>query len=148
MLTKTHINKIKEALKNGTGVDIKISKTQTRKAAKKGGSLFSAIIPLARSIAPTLAETLGLSALAGLASEGASQVMKAISGSGHQTGSFLIPQDKVDKLIAHKNLLASKQRQDILNALQTGGQLVVKPTKTQQGGFLSTLLASVRVPLL
>ena len=48
-----------------------------------------------------LAKTLGLSALAGLASEGASQVVKKISGSGQRamTGGFLIPQDKIQKLI-------------------------------------------------
>ena len=56
---------------------------------RQGGSLFSAIIPLA----PTLAKTLGLSALAGLASEGASQVVKKISGG------FIIPQSKIDQLI-------------------------------------------------
>jgi len=35
-----------------------------------------------------------------------------------------------------------------MTALQTGGQLVIKPTKTQSGGFLGTLLASIGVPLL
>ena len=35
-----------------------------------------------------------------------------------------------------------------MSALQTGGQIVVKPTKTQSGGFLGTLLASIGVPLL
>ena len=32
MLTKTQINKINKAMNGGTGVDIKISKTQIRKA--------------------------------------------------------------------------------------------------------------------
>jgi len=32
MLTKTQINKIKKAVQNNTGVDIKISKTQIRKS--------------------------------------------------------------------------------------------------------------------
>ena len=40
MLTKTQINKIKKAMKNGTGVDIKISKTQIRKGMKYGGHYF------------------------------------------------------------------------------------------------------------
>ena len=35
-----------------------------------------------------------------------------------------------------------------LNALQTGNGLVIKPTRTQQGGFLGTLLSSTGVPLL
>jgi len=33
-------------------------------------------------------------------------------------------------------------------ALQSGGQLVIKPTPKQRGGFLGTLLASIWVPIL
>ena len=40
MLTKTQINKIQKAMRDGNGVDIKISKTQIRKAVKYGGSLW------------------------------------------------------------------------------------------------------------
>ena len=94
-----------------------------------------------------MGKTLGLSALAGLASEGASQVVKKISGNGIQSGGFLIPQNKIDQLIAYKHLLTNKQKKDILNSLQSGGQLVVKPTKSQYGGFLGTLLASIGLPL-
>ena len=35
-----------------------------------------------------------------------------------------------------------------MNALQTGGKLVIKPTKAQSGGFLGSLLAAVDIPLL
>ena len=121
------------------GMDIKLSKTNIRKQV--GGSLLTSILTLGRTLAPTLGKTLGLSALAGLASEGASQVVKKISGG------FLIPQNKIDQLIAYKHLLTDKQKKDILNSLQSGGQLVVKPTKSQYGGFLGTLLASIGIPL-
>ena len=161
MLTANQKKRIAKAAALGKGVEIKISKTQIRKVVKQGGSLFSAIIPLARSFAPTLAKTLGLSALAGLASEGASQVVKKISGSGQrakrageqakgpsgQVGGFLIPQNKIQKLIENKHLLTNKQKQDILTALQSGGQVVVKPTKKQSGGLLGTMLASIGIPL-
>ena len=147
MLTTNQIKRIAKAAALGKGVEIKISKTQIRKVMKQGGSLFSAIIPLARSLAPTLAKTLGLSALAGLASEGASQVVKKISGKGTMTGGFLIPQDKIQKLIDNKHLLTNKQKQDILTALQSGGQVVVKPSKKQSGGLLGTMLASIGIPL-
>ena len=40
MLTKTQINRLKKAMSQGRGSDIKISKTQIRKAVKHGGSLF------------------------------------------------------------------------------------------------------------
>ena len=147
MLTANQKKRIAKAAALGKGVEIKISKTQIRKVVKQGGSLFSAIIPLARSFAPTLAKTLGLSALAGLASEGASQVVKKISGKGAMTGGFLIPQNKIQKLIDNKHLLTNKQKQDILTALQSGGQVVVKPSKKQSGGLLGTMLASIGIPL-
>ena len=146
MLTANQIKKIQKAASQGKGVEIKVSKSQ---AQKVGGSLFSALFPLARSAAPMLAKTLGLSALAGLASEGASQVVKKISGSGQRamTGGFLIPQDKIQKLIDNKHLLTNKQKEQILSALQSGGQVVVKPTKKQSGGLLGTMLASIGIPL-
>ena len=37
MLTKTQINKLNKAKKNGVGSDIKISKAQISKIAKHGG---------------------------------------------------------------------------------------------------------------
>ena len=146
MLTANQIKKIQKAASQGKGAEIKVSKSQ---AQKVGGSLFSALFPLARSAAPMLAKTLGLSALAGLASEGASQVVKKISGSGQRamTGGFLIPQDKIQKLIDNKHLLTNKQKEQILTALQSGGQVVVKPTKKQSGGLLGTMLASIGIPL-
>ena len=150
MLTANQIKKIQKAASQGKGAEIKVSKSQ---AQKVGGSLFSALFPLARSAAPMLAKTLGLSALAGLASEGASQVVKKISGSGQpkasraMTGGFLIPQDKIQKLIDNKHLLTNKQKEQILSALQSGGQVVVKPTKKQSGGLLGTMLASIGIPL-
>jgi len=70
-----------------------------------------------------------------------------IFGKG-QRGGFLIPQDKIAQLIAYKHLLSAGQKKDILNALQPGNGLVIRPTRTQQGGFLGTLLASIGVPLL
>ena len=126
-------------------MDIRLAKTNIRKQV--GGSLLSTVLTLGRSFAPTIAKTLGLSALGGLASEGASQLVKAISGKGVQTGGFLVPQDKIEKLIEYKHLLSTKQKQDILNALQSGSGVHIKPTKTQSGGFLGTLLASIGIPL-
>ena len=45
-------------------------------------------------------------------------VLKKISGG--QVGGFLILQSKINQLIAYKHLLSTKQKQGILNALQTG----------------------------
>ena len=133
------VKRLKKNQKLRKGMDIKLAKTNIRKQV--GGSLLTSILTLGRTLAPTLGKTIGLSALAGLASEGASQVVKKISGG------FLIPQNKIDQLIAYKHLLTDKQKRDILNSVQSGGQLVLKPTKSQYGGFLGTLLASIGLPL-
>ena len=97
-------------------------------------------MPLAnKGIAP-----IATGALSGLASLGVDKIF----GKGVQQGGFLIPQNKIAQMIAYKHLLSAGQKKDILKALQSGGQLVIKPTRTQQGGFLGTLLASIGVPLL
>ena len=130
--------------KEKKGMEIKLSKTNIRKQI--GGSLLTSVLSMARMFGPTIAKTLGLSALAGAAGAAGSQVVKKIAGKG-QTGGFLIPQNKIDKLIANKHLLSAKQKKDILDALQSGSGVVVKPTKTQSGGFLGTLLASIGIPM-
>ena len=131
--------------KEKKGMEIKLSKTNIRKQI--GGSLLTSVLSMARMFGPTIAKTLGLSALAGAAGAAGSQVVKKIAGKGTKTGGFLIPQNKIDKLIANKHLLSAKQKKDILDALQSGSGVVVKPTKTQSGGFLGTLLASIGIPL-
>ena len=63
------------------------------------------------------------------------------------TGGFLIPQNKIDQLIQYKNLLTNAQKQQILAAVQSGGQVVINPTAKQRGGFLGSLLESIGMPL-
>ena len=60
---------------------------------------------------------------------------------------FLIPQNKIDQLIKHKNWLTKGQKEQILSAVQSGGEVVINPTVKQRGGFLGSLLASIRIPL-
>ena len=50
-------------------------------------------------------------------------------------------------MIQHKNLLTDKQKQQIQAALQSGGEVIVRPSVKQQGGFLGSLLASIGIPL-
>ena len=141
-------NVVKRSRKNQKlrkGMDIKLAKTNIRKQV--GGSLLTTILSLGKTLAPTIGKTLGLSALAGLASEGTSQIVKKISGKGVQKDGFEIPRNKINQLIAYKDLLTDKQKRDILVALQSGGQLFLIPTKSQHGGFIGALLASIGVPL-
>ena len=137
MLTKTQINKLKKAMSQGTGSDIKISKTQIRRAVRQGGSFWGSLIssgskllPMAKPLAKKAIAPLATGALSGLASLGADKIF----GKG-QRGGFLIPIDKIAQLVAYKHLLTTGQKKDILKALQTGNGLVIRPTKTQQGGF-------------
>ena len=151
MLTKTQINRIQKAASLGKGVDLKISKTQMTKVVQKGGSLFSSLLALGTKLLPK-AMNLATKTLPGLATGALSSLgnfaTDKILGAGTQSGGFLIPNSKIQQLITHKNLLTAKQKQDILNALQSGGELRIKPTKKQSGGFLGTLLASIGVPIL
>ena len=149
MLTKTQLNKIQKAASNRTWVDLKISKTQIRKAVKQGGSLFSSLAMLGAKALPfvTKAASKALPALAtGAVSALGSLGIDKIFGKG-MTGGFLIPQNKIEQLIKYKNLLTKAQKEQILAAVQSGGQLVINPTAKQRGGFLGSLLASIGVPL-
>ena len=146
LVSATMKKKLEKNRKLNKGMDIKLAKTNIRK--QFGGNLLTSILVLGRTFGPTIAKTLGLSALGGLASEGASQIVKKISGKGVQRGGFLIPQNKINKLIANKHLLSAKQKKDILEALQSGSGVVIKPTKTQSDGFLGTLLASIGIPMI
>ena len=66
--------------KEKKGMDIKLSKTNIRKQV--GGSLLTSILSLGRVFGPTIAKTIGLSALVGATSAGASQLVKKIAGKG------------------------------------------------------------------
>ena len=109
-----------------------------------------------------------MAALDGLASEGASKLVKKITGvnllrdvvhkemalactlkkmTGGQVGGFLIPQYTINQLIAYKHLLTNNQKTDILNALQTGSDVRIQPTKTQLGNGLGIVLATTGILL-
>ena len=149
MLTKTQVNKIKKAISQKTGVDLKISKTQIRKSVKQGGSLFSSLallgakaLPYAVKAASKALPALATGAVSALGSLGIDKMF----GKG-MSGGFLIPQNKIDQLIQYKDWLTKKQKEQILGAVQSGGQLVINPTAQQRGGFLGSLLASIGIPL-
>lgn len=152
MLTKTQLKRIQKAMRNNTGCDIKISKSQIRKAVKQGGSLWSSLVSLGTKLLPMVTKkvlpSLATGAMSGLASLGVDKIF-GNGQVGGQTGGFIIPQTKIDRLIKYKDWLTEAQKKkQIVNAIHTGGQVVIKPTKTQSGGFLGTLLASIGVPLL
>ena len=108
------------------GMDIKLAKTNIRKQV--GGNLLTSILSMGRALAPTIGKTLGLSTLAGLASEGASQLVKKISG-GNVLMDFA---SELNKRVDNRRRPRSNQLADRILASAYG---------RQRGGFLITLNA-------
>ena len=106
-------------------------------------SIGTKMLPFVTKDAAKTAPPLATGALSALGSLGIDKLF----GSGQVTGGFLIPNEKVELLIKHKNLLTKKQKENTLNALQSGGQVVIEPTVKQRGGLLGTVLASIGIPL-
>ena len=105
-------------------MDIKLAKTNIRKQV--GGNLLTSILSMGRALAPTIGKTLGLSALAGLARDGASQLVKKISG-----GSVLMDfASELNKRVDNRRRPRSNQLADRILASAYG---------RQRGGFLITL---------
>ena len=139
MLTKTQLKKIQKSLANGTGVDIKISKTQIRKVAKQGGSLFTTLASLRARVLPYAVKGLSkaVSALAtGAVSALGSLGINKIFGKG-----INIPKKFFPMLPYIVNELTSSQIDQINRVTQSGGRLVIKPTRKQvEGGVWEHLL--------
>ena len=111
MLTKTQLKRIQKAMNNGTGVDLKISKTQMSHLVHEGGSLWSSLItlgakplPYASKAVTKVAPALATGALQALGSLGVDKIF------GKGQGGFLIPQNKIDQLIKYKDLLTNRKR--------------------------------------
>ena len=126
---------------NESGVDIKISKSGIRKAVQEGGSLWSSLFSLGTKLLPyaTKAVSKAVPALAtgALSALGFLGINKIFGK--RQTGGFLIPQNKINQLIKYKVLLTEAQKKQIVSAIHTGGRVLIRPTKTQSGGFSGTL---------
>src|SRR5688572_26590866 len=85
-LTQRQINKMIKADENGTGVTIKLSKTQLVHNAEVEGGFIGAILPFLATAGKFLLSKvlpgLATGALAGVGSAAASKVIDKISGSG------------------------------------------------------------------
>ena len=145
MLTKRQISKIQKSLTNGTGSDIKITKTQIRSSVKHGGNLFTSLASLGAKVLPyaikgvsKAAPGLATGALSALGDIG----LKKIFGNG-----ITIPKKFFPMLPLIKPELLKSQI-DLINKLaQSGKRVYIKPTmKQMEGGFLGTL-ASIGIPM-
>ena len=145
MLTQRQIARIKKSLANGTGSDIKISKTQITRSVKHGGNLFTSLISLGSKLLPFAIK--GVSKVAPALATGAATALgdigiKKLFGKG-----ITIPKRFFPFLPPIANVFTKAQIDQIKKVFKTGGRLVIKPTQAQiEGGFLGTL-ASIGIPM-
>ena len=145
MLTKRQIAKIKKSLANGTGSDIKISKTQIRKSVKHGGNLFSSLASLGAKVLPYAIK--GISKAVPALATGAATALGELGINKIFGKGITIPPEFIPMLPPSKGEFTKSQRDQINKAYQTGGRLVITPTRKQiEGGFLGTL-ASIGIPM-
>ena len=142
MVPKNTANRVAKSKGLGKGVQIKISKANVRK--QTGSGILTSVLPVLRNVAPTIGKTLGLSALAGLASEGASQVIKKISGGQI----FQVPNQHLFRLAMLSELLNKGQIRDLAKAHQDGSDMLFKITQKQVGNGIGSILATIGIPMI
>ena len=120
MVPKNTVKRVAKSLELGKGVQIKISKANVRKQTGQG--IFTSLMPVLRTVAPTVGKTLGLSALAGLASEGASQLPVVKKITGGQV--FQVPNKDLFRLAMMSDLLNKGQIRDLAKAHQNGSDML------------------------
>ena len=145
MLTKRQITKIGKSLRDGTGSDIKISKTQIRKSVKHGGNLFSSLASIGAKVLPYAIK--GISKAVPALATGAATALGELGINKIFGKGITIPKKFFPMLPAIRGEL-TKSQIDLINKIyQSGGRLVIKPTRKQiEGGFLGTL-ASIGIPI-
>ena len=148
MFTRRQIARIKKSLANGTGTDIKISKTQISRSVKHGGNLFTSLASLGARFLPYAIK--GVSKVAPALATGAASALgekglKKLFGKG--VPSVTIPKRFLPMLPPFAREFTKAQIDQINKVYKTGGRLVIKPTHRQkEGGFLGTL-ASIGIPM-
>ena len=145
MLTKTQISKIKKSISNGSGSDIKISKTQIRKSVKHGGNLFSTLANIGAKVLPfaikgmtKAAPAVATGALGALGSLGIDKIF----GKG-----ITIPKKFFPMLPTIRSEFTKPQIDKINKLYNSGKRVYFKPTQRQiEGGMLGTL-ATIGIPM-
>ena len=145
MLTKRQISKIEKSIANGTGSDIKISKTQIRHSVKHGGNLFTSLASIGAKVLPYAIK--GISKVAPALATGAASALGEIGLNKIFGKGITIPKKFFPMLPAIRGELTKSQIDLINKMFQSGGRVVIKPTRKQiEGGLLGTL-ASIGIPM-
>ena len=142
IVPKNTANRVSKSKGLGKGVQIKISKANVRKQTGQG--IFTSLLPVLRNVAPTIGKTVGLSALAGLASEGASQLVKKITGGQI----FRVSNEHLFRLAMLSEPLNKGQIRDLGKAHKDGSDMLFKITQKQVGNGIGTILASIGIPMI
>ena len=150
LLTTRQNTKLRNALNNKSGTDIKLSKTQIKKIIQSGGflgkllsklsgPLMKVALPLAKNVLAPLGLTAALSAIDG-------SMQKKIHGSGATKSAgvkLIIEQEDMNDIMK------------IIKALENSGILLKgvskaskNETKERKGGFLSILFGTLGANLL
>ena len=145
MLTKRQIAKIKKSLRDGTGSDIKISKTQIRKSVKHDWNLFTSLASLGAKVLPYAIK--GISKAVPALATGAATALGELGINKIFGKGITIPKKFIPMLPAIRGEFTKSQRDLIKEAYQTGRRPAIKPARRQiEGGFLGTL-ASIGIPM-
>ena len=129
MLTQRQITKIKKSLANGTGSDIKISKTQIRRSVKHGGNLFSSLASIGAKVLPYAIK--GISKAVPALATGAATALGELGINKIFGKGITIPKKFFPMLPAIRGEL-TKSQIDLINKIyKSGGRLVIKPTRKQ-----------------
>ena len=145
MLTQRQIARIEKSLRDGTGSDIKISKTQIRNSVKHGGNLFTSLASIGARVLPYAIK--GISKAVPALATGAATALGELGINKIFGKGITIPPNFIPMLPAIRGEFTKLQRDLINKVYQTGGRLVIKPTRRQiEGGFLGTL-ASIGIPM-
>ena len=145
MLTQRQIAKIKKSLANGTGSDLKISKTQITRSVKHGGNLFTSLARLGSKLFPLAIK--GVSKVAPALATGAANALGEIGLKKLFGRGISIPKKFWKSLPPFSNEFTKAQIDQINKVFKTGGRLVIKPTQKQIEGGLLGSLASIGIPM-
>ena len=119
MLTRRQIAKIEKSLRDGTGSDIKISRTQIRRSVKHGGNVFTSLASLGARVLPYAIK--GISKVAPALATGAASALgdigiKKLSGKG-----ITIPKKFILMLPPFAKEFTKSHRDQINKVYKTGG---------------------------
>ena len=129
MLTKIQLKRIEKSLNNGTGADIKVSKTQMRKVAKQGGSLFSTLARLGARVLPYAVK--GLSKAVPALATGAVSALGSLGIDKIFGKGMHIPKKYHPMLDNIVDELTPTQINQLDRVINTGERLMLKPTRKQ-----------------